>query len=580
MKKLLSFLGVICLSSSVTTNIIACGGSHQSDVEKQQVNFEELLTKLQNQVVSSFGKTVNERKNLITASTLSNSEITGGNIVDIIKNTDVGKEVTDQKVKKTIFNNLNNIVQDISTTLIANKEFSVLFDNLPSKNILTLNTETSTLTKQNFDGQGIIDALGESGNDTLKEALKNINQDALKDVYHLEVKLNLKLSYQKEGKLETLDLSLNNFNLYIVYNIAALSQLITIASDNLSKFIANSIQEIDFTKLDAKQYQEFLKLDKASLTSDPNFLNTNVFNILKNTIFHDFKNLKINSYSTTLNNEFGSNTLDDSSNYNLNNLSSLTTPELYSSLSNTLTKQETDFMNNLQSFLKNVPEGQQVLDANRIFGYGKFSLNNWQFKDLALEQVETNLIIKKTWTREKSWGYFAKVAADFLAQNFLGNKMFSFSTDQLIFNIKDDLLDKKSVYTELSNIKGKLTFNNLLSIYRNVFIHYESGVTLGSELIDFSEGGLMNLELPLTTVNNLAGPTFDDTNHLISYQLMDNKAAENLVFRINGYCLKLYPFIGNDPNQIKQISFMFAKENWSDMLVSNLQIATIEELIA
>ncbi|WP_368486141.1 lipoprotein [Spiroplasma sp. DGKH1] len=580
MKKLLSFLGVICLSSSVTTNIIACGGSHHSDVEKQQVNFEELLTKLQNQVVSSFGKTVNERKNLITASTLSNSEITGGNIVDIIKNTDVGKEVTDQKVKKTIFNNLNNIVQDISTTLIANKEFSVLFDNLPSKNILTLNTETSTLTKQNFDGQGIIDALGESGNDTLKEALKNINQDALKDVYHLEVKLNLKLSYQKEGKLETLDLSLNNFNLYIVYNIAALSQLITIASDNLSKFIANSIQEIDFTKLDAKQYQEFLKLDKASLTSDPNFLNTNVFNILKNTIFHDFKNLKINSYNTILNNEFGSNTLDDSSNYNLNNLSSLTTPELYSSLSNTLTKQETDFMNNLQSFLKNVPEGQQVLDANRIFGYGKFSLNNWQFKDLALEQVETNLIIKKTWTREKSWGYFAKVAADFLAQNFLGNKMFSFSTDQLIFNIKDDLLDKKSVYTELSNIKGKLTFNNLLSIYRNVFIHYESGVTLGSELIDFSEGGLMNLELPLPTVNNLAGPTFDDTNHLISYQLMYNKAAENLVFRINGYCLKLYPFIGNDPNQIKQISFMFAKENWSNMLVSNLQIATIEELIA
>ncbi|AHI57825.1 hypothetical protein P344_02390 [Spiroplasma mirum ATCC 29335] len=54
MRKLFLFLGAICLGSSVTTNIIACKGSQHHSSEEQQVNFEELLVKLQKQVVNSF----------------------------------------------------------------------------------------------------------------------------------------------------------------------------------------------------------------------------------------------------------------------------------------------------------------------------------------------------------------------------------------------------------------------------------------------------------------------------------------------------------------------------------------------
>ncbi|AHF57543.1 lipoprotein [Spiroplasma eriocheiris] len=318
MKKLLSILGAIGLVATGASNVIACHSSSKDDNNAQNPNdnqkIEQLLSTVQNDITNQFGHTINDRKNLFSMSQLAGG-MKPSDFANILGKLTAGQEINNIDVNNKIFNGLKPIVQSINDTLATNKQYSVLFDKIDVNNILNFDIKNSVLTKQAFDAQSVVDAIGVHNAAVKAEIEKEGLAEQLTEVYRVEGSLHLKLQYMKDGKAESINLNIDHYNIYISYNLAALGQLIKIVSNALSEYLKTTIQEVDFTKLDANKFKEFKKLDHQDLNADNQFLNNNVYNILKGTIMQGFSDeLTINSYTTNLTKQFGNTTIQSGNN--------------------------------------------------------------------------------------------------------------------------------------------------------------------------------------------------------------------------------------------------------------------------
>ncbi|AHF57544.1 hypothetical protein [Spiroplasma eriocheiris] len=202
---------------------------------------------------------------------------------------------------------------------------------------------------------------------------------------------------------------------------------------------------------------------------------------------------------------------------------------------------------------------------------------------MALEQISTQLIIKKTLTREFDWNYFVEVAGVFLTQSFLG-KLVSAGGQDIDFSFKNNFINNKSLYEEIKAHKDNLHINDILKIYSNVFKEFEQGVrVLGDTLTDFNwETDRMWIEFPdkvnqeFKLVNG-----FDDSNKQWYFERKMDQWYGNLWFNFHGYKLDIFPTITNSSmvSSLRIARLIFKEDIWPSIATDALPFKNIDDLL-
>lgn len=379
MKRLLQILAVCALTTTpLAMSVVACGSDIDDANEvSENDNVVDLLNEAEAEINRGLGKLVDESKNLTFENEFDNHQ-------DITKVLRENSEITEDikaSFLKRLQNDINSYVVD--QYLQQPIKFKSLFGNIATNEILKINIDKTTLTKEDFKWEK---------KDNVDFNIKNYDPKTfgIEMWYKLNVNLTLSLAYKDESNKDQAKDINTNYDFNYANEGAELGNLVQEATNHVEESLKNIVLEV--------------KTDSTNKNDDINFQKA----IAKQQIMEKFPNkdkpkIKVNQC------ELDTAVLKKSDEYDSGEIfykaiTKNNVQQTVTALKEHLTPIKDKFTTDVENWIneKNIALSDPN-EQNKINSFGECVVSNWSFSGLRLKTINLNFVNLRTNETREQW---------------------------------------------------------------------------------------------------------------------------------------------------------------------------------
>ncbi|WP_342266579.1 lipoprotein [Spiroplasma endosymbiont of Villa modesta] len=429
MKKLLSILGAIILSTTATTNIIACGGNNDEPIPEEhgkEQSDTDLLKIAEEKINSLFGELIKDKKNILRPDNFGSS---GQELLTEINKILDNQEITNQDLSKHFYDIIKENISNFGAELRKDSNLKSLFSGININEILKLNTDKSKITKAEFNEWKNNNAFG--------------MDDYNKEKYHIEswnlLKSSLKFDLKwKDFDGNTLDreLSIDFFDINFINQNAntegVIEKVASKIEDNLKDYTVE-------TTLDLKW--------NISKWWNSNELKENILEKIKTKLGAKFiarDQTKFHNYQLPNNNNNWSVTKEKQNDFQ-SMAQKVFLNQSGSDVKSIFTNKANSYAQTFENKFENWKYRSKITsDLDKVSLFGEFEINSWTYHNLTLNPIKIPVVIRDTMSTQNRINSTADKLSKFCSKDGIWNNRLTISKFEGNFTMKMNKNDFKA----------------------------------------------------------------------------------------------------------------------------------------